>query len=62
MKWPEACTLISGIRQERPELTVDHDSTGNGHNRLRLCGLKKGSAGGSVLPFHLVLGSVDTIC
>jgi hypothetical protein len=61
MRWPETCKLIDRIKTERPELTVDHYATGDGHYGLRLCCLKKGPEGDSVLPFHLVPGSIDTI-
>jgi hypothetical protein len=63
MRWPEARGLIDRIRRERPEMSVDwYSSPGaDEHYQLRLYCLKTGSADGSVLPYHLVKGSLDTV-
>jgi hypothetical protein len=63
MRWPEARKLIDRIRRERPELTVDsYASPGTTeHYCLRISALRRGPADGSVLPFHLIPGSIDTI-
>lgn len=43
MRWPDAHRLINVIREERPELTVDHYPSTEGHYAVRVyCILKEG--------------------
>src|SRR5436190_7787247 len=62
MRWPETTRLMDRIREGRPEMTVDFHCTGGEHYCLRLCALKKGPGGtDTLLDYHLVEGSIDTI-
>jgi hypothetical protein len=61
MRWPDTCKLIDRIREERPELTVDHYGSGgaDGHYTLRLYCMVKDST----VPEgrRLIRESIDTI-
>ena len=56
MRWPETCKLIDRIRRERPELTVDHHTSGGTreHYCLRLYCIRKDGR-------RLIPESLDTI-
>jgi hypothetical protein len=61
MRWPDTCKLIDRIREDRPELTVDHYGSGgaDGHYTLRLYCMVKDST----VPEgrRLIRESLDTI-